>query len=257
MDPIQTNKMFIDRAVNSKEFTDKIAEAAPFRVKIDTDYRREMKEIKDLYLKEVVKGDKKLTDIMNKNRKARSEEEVAYMKAAFKKAGREFQAVKKIIHPNKGDSTEAAKKLVERIVEVAKVLKYIGRNELEDAFVDAGIKVSMPTLESESKYFATDSAKEVMADIFEQADEVQGQICRASDQIKITIFDELPEHIRFDPKKNRNGIKKGAFQKIVKSKAVAIEHSTDKANKFKEYLIKGAESAIISKQIEAEKTKAI
>ena len=96
-----------------------------------------------------------------------------------------------------------------------------------------------------------------MTDIFDQADEVQGQICQASDEIKIRIFGELPEHVRFDSKENKNGIKKGAFQKIVKAKAVKLEQTNEKAAKFKEYQVKGAEAQIIAKQIEAEKTKQV
>lgn len=257
MDPIQTNRAFIDNAVNSQEFTDKIEEAAPFRVKIDVDYRREMKEVKDMFLKEIVKSDTKLQTIMAKKRKERSEEEQVYAAEAFKKASREFQAVKKVIHPNKDGPEEAAQKIVDRVVEVAKLLKYIGKDYLTTAFANAGISIDIPELENENAYFAKEGSKEIMADIFDQANEVQGQICQASDEIKIRIFDELPEHIKFDPKENKNGIKKGAFQKIVKAKAVKIETSNEKATKFKEYQIKGAEAAIIAKQIEAEKTKQI
>lgn len=257
MDPIQSNKTFIEHAVNSQEFTDKIDEAAPFRVKIDVDYRREMKEIKDLFIKEVVKSDSKLQAILSKNKKSRQEDENEYVKSVYKKACREFQAVKKVIHPNKDGPEEAAQRIVDRVVEVAKVLKYIGRDYITAAFANAGISISIPDLAVENPYFAQEGKQEIVADIFDQADQVQGQICQASDEIKIRIFDELPDHVKFDKEKNKNGIKKGAFQKIVKAKAIKIEKSNEKAKKFKEYQVKGAEAAIIAKQIEAEKTKTI
>ena len=87
MDPIQTNRTFIENAVNSKEFTDKIEEAAPYRVKIDVDYRREMREVKDLFIKEIVKSDDKLQHILEKSKKARSEDENEYAKSVYKRAG--------------------------------------------------------------------------------------------------------------------------------------------------------------------------
>ena len=257
MDPIQTNKTFIENAVNSKEFTDKIEEAAPYRVKIDVDYRREMREVKDLFIKEIVKSDDKLQRILEKSKKARSEDENAYAKSVYKRAGREFQAVKKVIHPNKDGPEEAAQKIVDRVVDVAKILKFIGRDYLTKAFANAGITIDIPDLDKENAYFAKDGKREIMTDIFDQADEVQGQICQASDEIKIRIFGELPEHVRFDSKENKNGIKKGAFQKIVKAKAVKLEQTNEKATKFKEYQVKGAEAQIIAKQIEAEKTKQV
>ena len=257
MDPIQSNKSFIDRAVNSQEFTDKIDEAAPYRVKIDTDYRREMREVKELFLKEKVKSDTKLQKILEKKKKMWEEDEKDYVKNQMKTFSREFQAVKKVIHPNKDGPEEAAQKIVNRVVEVAKILKYIGRDYITDAFENAGINIDIPDLAAENPYFAQEGKQEIMADIFDQADEVQGQICQASDQIKITIFGELPDHIRYDSKDNKSGIKKGAFQKIVKAKAIKIEKSNEKATKFKEYQVKGAEAAIIAKQIEAEKTKTV
>lgn len=257
MDPIQNNKAFIEQAVNSQEFTEKIDEAAPFRVKIDVDYRREMAEVKDLFVKEITKSDQKLQTILAKNKKLREEEENEYVKVAYKKASKEFQAVKKIIHPNKDGPEEAAQKLVDRVVEVAKMLKYIGKDYITTAFANAGIKIDIPDLAVENPYFAKEGKQEIVADIFDQADEVQGRICQASDEIKIRIFDELPDFIKFDSKDNKNGIKKGAFQKIVKAKAIKIEKSGDKAAKFKEYQVKDAEAAIISKQIEAEKTKQV
>lgn len=257
MDPIQTNKAFIEQAVNSQEFTEKIDEAAPFRVKIDVDYRREMKEVKDLFIDEMARSDSKLQAILGKNKRDRAEDEIQYIRNAYKKSGKEFQAVKKIIHPNKDGPEEAAQKLVDRVVEVAKMLKYIGKDYVTAAFANAGIKIDIPDLAAENPYFAKEGKREIVADIFDQADEVQGQICQASDEIKIRIFGELPDHIRFDAKDNKNGIKKGAFQKIVKAKAIKLEKSGDKAAKFKEYQVKGAEAAIISKQIEAEKTKQV
>ena len=257
MDPIQTNKTFIDKAVNSQEFTDKIDEAAPFRVKIDVDYRREMKEVKDLFIKEKTKSDLQIQTILKKDKRTRTEEEIERLRSFFKTASKEFQAVKKVIHPNKDGPEEAAQKIVDRVVDVAKILKYIGRDYITQAFANAGITIDIPAIEDENVYFAKEGSKEIMADIFSQADEVQGQICKASDEIKIRIFDELPEHIKFDAKENKNGIKKGAFQKIVKAKAIKLEKSSEKATKFKEYQIKGAEAAIIAKQIEAEKTKMV
>ena len=86
MDPIQTNKAFIESAVNSQEFTEKIDEAAPFRVKIDVDYRREMAEVKDLFVKEMTKSDQKLQTILTKNKKQREEEENEYVKLTEKLA---------------------------------------------------------------------------------------------------------------------------------------------------------------------------
>ena len=257
MNPISENKTFIDEAINSSEFTELIDKAAPYRVKIDTDYRREMKEVKDMFLTQMFKSDPKLQLIVAKKKKDRSEDEIEYYNTAIKSFNRKFNAVKKIIHPNKGDASEAAQKLVDRIVEVAEMLKYIGRDYITDAFKNVGIKIDIPDLEDKNQYFAKNGTKDVVADIFDQADEVQGCICQASDEIKINIFNELPDNIKFDAKQNRRGIKPGGFQKLVKSKALILEGGEGKASKFKENFIRQTENFIVTKQIEAEKTKTI
>lgn len=253
----QADQDFIEEALNSREFTDLISEAAPYRVKIDTDYRREMKEVRDMFWDQRVKSDEKLQTILKKNKKSREAEEVEYAASAYKKANKEFNAVKRVIHPAKGTSEDAAKKLVERIVEVAKMLKYIGRTDIEDAFASAGIKIEIPTLEEENKHFAKEDTKAIVADIFQQADEVQGCICQAADKVKIDLYEELPDNVRFDPKLNKKGIRASQFVKLAKTKAVAIEKSTEQFDKFKQNQIKKNAEELVAKQIEAEKTKDI
>lgn len=253
----QENQAFIDQALESKEFTDLIDEAAPYRVKIDTDYRREMKEVRDMFMDQKIKSDSKLKEIVAKSKKNRTPEEIEYANSAAKKANKEFNAVKRIIHPNKGSSEEAAQKLVERVVEVAKLLKYIGRTDIEDAFAAAGISITIPSLEDENPYFAQEGKPEIMADIFNQVDEVQGQICQAADKVKIDLYNELPENVRFDAKMNKKGIRASQFVKLAKTKAVALEKSMEQFDKFKESQIKKNENELIAKQIEAEKIKEI
>ena len=213
---------FINAAIESKEFTDLIDEAAPFRVKIDTDYRREMKEVQDMYADQMFKANPKLHSIMQKPKKNRQPDEIEYANKEIKKIRREFGAVKKIIHPNKGSSEEAAQKLVDRIAEVAKMLKYIGKIDMEAIFANAGIKVEIPDLADENSYFGKEGSREIMADVFQQADEVQGQICQAADKVKIELYNELPDTIRFDAKDNKKGIRPAQFVKLAKTKAVAL-----------------------------------
>jgi len=253
----QENQDFINQALESKEFTDLIDEAAPYRVKIDTDYRREMKEVRDMFMDQKIKSDSKLQAIAAKSKKNCTPEEIEYANSAAKKANKEFNAVKRIIHPAKGTSEEAAKKLVDRIVEVAKLLKYIGRTDIEDAFAAAGISITIPALEDENSYFAQEGKQDIIADIFNQADEVQGQICQAADKVKIDLYGELPDNIRFDSKMNKKGIRSSQFVKLAKTKAIALEKSMEQFDKFKESQIKKNENELVAKQIEAEKIKEI
>lgn len=257
MDIIQTNKQFIDNVVNSKDFTDKIEEAVPYRVKIDVDLRNEMKNIRKLFLIEKFKSDEKFQQILEKKKKNWTDDERIYVKNKIKQSNREFKSVKNIICPNNSTPDEAAKKLVDKIIDIAKILKYIGKDYLPVAFANAGIKIEIPDLKDENNYFANNSSREIMTDIFNQADKIQCEIYKASNEIKDNIFDKLPNNIKFDKTNNKKGIRKGVFQKLVKTKAITIEKDNDKVQKFKEFRIKDVESQIISKQIEVEKTKMI
>ena len=96
-----------------------------------------------------------------------------------------------------------------------------------------------------------------MADVFQQADEVQGQICQAADKVKIELYNELPDTIRFDAKDNKKGIRPAQFVKLAKTKAVALEKTMEQFDKFKQAQIKKNENELVAKQIEAEKTKDI
>ena len=253
---MENDKTFIENAVNSEALSKLIDDAAPFKVKIDVDYKREEKEIRDMFIHQIVKSDHKLQEILAKKRKNWNEDETIYAKTALANAKNKYNQVKKIIYPNNGKSpNEVVEKLVKRIVDVAGFLKFIDKNYIEEEFRKHGIEVSFPTPDCENEYFKKEGIKEVIEDIFNQAGEVNNRVQEANVEIKETKYNEIPSDIRYDSQMNKKGIKVAQFSKLVKTKAVALEKSMEQYTKFKENQVKNSEANLVSKQIEVEKLK--
>ncbi len=257
-DTINENRNLIDSVVNNEDFTDKINAAVPHKVRLDIDLKREIKEVQSMYVKQMIASDPSIQEILNKKRKDRDEDEQAKLGTFIKKASNEFNALKKIIYPvNDGDSARAAKALVSKVVAVAKMLKYVGRGDIEDAFAEAGFQLAVPDIEDENQYFQQDNVKEIVKDIFNQAEDVQSKVKENIDIIKNDIYGSLPESVRYDAKGNKKGIKASQFQKLVKQKAVILEKGNEAGAKFRNNQIKKTEEEIVAKQIELEKAQQI
>ena len=98
---MENDKTFIENAVNSEALSKLIDDAAPFKVKIDVDYKREEKEIRDMFIHQIAKSDHKLQEILAKKRKNWNEDETIYAKTALANAKNKYNQVKKIIYPKK------------------------------------------------------------------------------------------------------------------------------------------------------------
>lgn len=253
------NKL-IEEALNSESFTSKIEEAAPYRVKIMTDYSKEMKDIKNEFISQMAETDPKISIIHKKSSKERSPEEKEAYKKWMASQNKRFGSVKGIIHPNmkaNGELADPIGAIVAKVVDTVKILSYIGRDDLVQRFAMSGINISFKPLEDEIPDLNNEDERTLMKDIFSRADECQGKICEASDKIKIDIFNEIDPQFRYskeDPV-NKSGIKPAQFQKLVKTKAVGMTTTSEKYTEIKKKEIENSTAALVGAEIVLEKTK--
>lgn len=249
----------VEAALKSKEFTDKIDEAVPYRVKINTEYCEDMKNVRNALNTVLVKGDKRYSELVQKKmNKSISEEEMNELKSIKAGFNKRFVAMRRIIHPNKPGSTtdDAVDLLVKKtkdLVSIAQVLKFAGIADVQKRMNDAGISIQIPDLESENEYYKVDGVKDTVTDLCGKVDEVQGAICQAADEIKITLFEQLPANIRYSKEENKKGIKPSQFQNIVKTKATKEIKGEDKFRELKEKQAANGNMSIIAKSIETAK----
>lgn len=216
--------------LSNSEFSECINAAAPHRVRIIQDITPKMKELQSEFVVQMTNaGYNGIKDIQMKLKLDKKDTLAqAEMKEWKKGVMNLFRATLKAIHPNEGKSPS-----IGQIYVAGKLLNYIGRNDIVNQVMqDKSISVNFKKLEDSYEYFANEDVRAVMTDIFSQADEVQGEMCKHADEIKITQYQLLPASVRYDSKTNKSGLKAGNFCTLVRHKAMGILKDSAKYTKY-------------------------
>ena len=253
-------KQIIQNALNSADLTDKINDAAPEKIKIMSDYRKDMAEVMDSYIGKMIELNPKIKKILDKKKKDRTDEEKALYIEFVKKEKNKFKAIKKAICPIvRSDGTKESPLLrkISDLVTTCKMLAYLGRDEeIKRLFTENGLTLTFDPIEKTSPELAPDSVREVMKYIFTSAEEVDGQIQESKTKIKDAYLD-LDPAIRFssvDPK-NLEGLKASQFEKLVKQRAVQMTKSSEEYTKFCQKIQETSEADITSLELTLEKSQ--
>lgn len=256
------NKQLVNTMLQSEDFQQLIDEAAPYRVKIMTEYSVDMANLRDEFAQMMIDLDANLKRISDVKAKDRTDDDQATYKMARKKFKQQFTSVKRIIHPNdkkNGEPQDPIGLIIDKVANIGQMLQYIGRSELVDRFKEAGIEIKFKPIEEDIPAMAEQTTRDLIKGVFDDADKLQGKICQAADEIKINIYNKIDDSIRYSPKdpENKSGIKPAQFQKLVKTKAVSLVKDAETFTKFKEAVVERDEANLISQQGTLEKNKSI
>lgn len=244
----------LDSLINNKEFNDCIIEAAPYRVKIIQDIGPQMREVQDEYLKLMIDADYLgIKDILNKLSNDKHDEEAKEEHAKWKKKVMNlFRATLKTIHPNENQVPS-----ISMLYTAGSLLTYIGKEDLIESNenYDKNNPLKFRKFEVANTYFDNKDVKAKMIQIFEDADDVQTQMCENADMIKKTIFQKLPISVRFDKDTNKKGLKEGHFQALVRHKAMGMIKDKDKFTRYINTQVDNSHNNIDREEIVLEKTK--
>lgn len=248
-------KELLEQLSTNQSLTEGIKDGVPFRLKIMTDLSDQMKEVQDAYIQVLIECNYEgIADLYAKQKNDPKNDAIKdEIKAWKSKVRKQFGIIKHIIHPNPGQDIIGS--LISKIVLVAKMLKYIGHNELEDQLAANGIKIDVKTIEFENDKFDNDDIRARMSQIWTDADEVQGEICTNADEVKINIFERLDTSIKFDSKTNKSGLKAGDFVKLVKNKAIGEVKDKETYTKYMDKRRKENQHTIDKEQLMLEKNK--
>ena len=247
---LNTNEEIVKIALESKDFDNRIDEAVPHRIKINTDLRNEMRNVKERFVNLIIKADPEIAKLVGTRVKDEGAREK--LKAAKRDAVEKFNIVKHIVHPNEGVKDPWR---IKNIIQAFRILDFINSaDSVKEELNDNGISLTNnEPINQENPYFDDNIRGELQA-IVSDMDAVQGEICENADQIKKTIYDNIEEDIR-KSKKNKNGISKSQFQKIVLTKANKQIQDNAKFETFRDKIANNESHDITSKKIVAEKVK--
>lgn len=221
----------LESILNNSDFTECINEAAPYRVKIIQDISPQMREVQDEFLQTMISANHKgVANIIERLKQDKKDEEAKDEYSKWKKSTMNlFRAALKTIHPNENQIPSIGMLYV-----AGSLLTYIGREDLitGNENYDADNPLKFKKFEDINPFFADDNVKAKMQQIFIDADEIQGELCKNADMIKKDIFQKLPASVKFDKDLNKKGLKEGHFQALVRHKAMGIIKDKDKYTKY-------------------------
>ena len=244
----------LEAILNNSEFTDCINEATPHRVKIIQDITPQMKEVQDAYLHLMIEANfNNVKEIMDKLKLNKKDENAKEQYAIWKKKAMNlFRATLKTIQPNENQVPS-----ISMLYAAGSLLQYIGKDDLitSNENYDADNPLKFKKFEDMNPYFKDADVKARMTQIFQDADEIQGEMCSNSDAIKKDIYEKLPVTVRFDKDLNKRGLKANHFCILVRHKAMGIIKDKETYTKYISNQVDNSNNNIDREEVILGKTK--
>ena len=244
--------------LKSDEFDKAIAEGAECKKDMVTSDRIQNKQNFNRFYEVMLEANEEIKKILDTKKKLRSDsdnEAVENFKKTVRAMYAQVQALTVDEHLEEGKKTRV-EKIVEKIIPVIDILRYIGCNELENEFARRGMKLTT-TMKLEDKYpeLNNDDKRKVMKDIFDTATSIRQKVIDDNDYINNDLFTrKVPLGLQYDKSTNNVGFKTGDWRKLVDAKAKLIMASTEEA---KEKVEEKIEHIATEKQFEAARAELV
>lgn len=238
----------ISTIINNKEFDERISEASEYQIKIIDELKPQLKELKGRFIQLLIEIDfnsiKSVYEIVKKKKnKADSEVKQKY-KDFLKKANKIFKACINVLINEELAKTQS----INNIYVAGEMLRAIGYNYIVARYSNFDFK-KIQEIENDKK------ANEIISYIINEAVKTELEIRKNTEMIKIDIFCNLPDEVRYDKDDNPNGIKGNNFQKLVRHKAIGCISDTKKFTKYISNQIDKDNQNLNRGEIVLEKTK--
>lgn len=220
----------LETLANNTSLENAINEGYPHNVKIINDLNPQMKEVRNEFVKLMAKNDYKGIKAVFEKKKKTSEDKEK-IKAWRKSLNTTFKNIEHIIKPNENE--DLIGKLVEKIVSIAQMLKYIGRNDLETRLQGCGITLDIVKLEDVNPMFADEDCKTLVKNVFSEVETIKEDIQKENTIIKKDCYEMLDSDIAYS-QDNKGGLKSSDFAQLVKNKALMQLQDDDKNTKMME-----------------------
>lgn len=208
--------------LSSKEFEAALAEGADAKRELMTSCKKANKSAFQQFSEIMLQVNPSVKQILDKRHKNRTDSEVEEVKA-FKQRVRDlYYHGQKLIAPEVVEEGKKSRieKIVERIVPVIDILRYIGEDALENELKKHGLSVDgRPKLENQFIALGMPKMRDCIKQIFTDAKSVKKRIDDGNDAISKKIYEQkVPIELQYDKKTNNTGLKPSDFRKLVDMK---------------------------------------
>lgn len=219
--------------INSSEFEDALIAGAECKKDMVTSYKHQNKANFNSFYEIMLSVNDDIQKILDTKKKHRTDDDNRRLNE-FKQNVRAMYSqaqaltIKEDVEDGKKTKVE---KIVDKIIPVIDILRYIGYNELENEFKKRGI-ILTSTLKLEDKYpgLNSDDKRKVISDIFTAATNIRQKTIDDNNYINEDLFNsKVPTELQYDKGTNNTGLKMGDWRKLVDAKAKLIMASTKEA----------------------------
>ncbi len=191
-----------------------VEKASPHKIMITDDLRKKLTFLRRSFVFHFVK------DIDKKKDKEHYVETKIQQEKIFRKI-KDYMYYEGKASKNPKDEVNKLEKLLDEIQIAVQYLRYINHTEnLDKLLAERSMTISCRNLQDTEEVLSDPEVQSNISAIFNSANSVHSQICSESNSIKMDIFEELDDFLKYDAKTNKSGLKSSEFDKLVSLEAI-------------------------------------
>lgn len=210
------------KLLQSKEFEAALAEGSQKKKELVTSCKEANKAAFEQFSEILMLANDSVQSILSKRRKNRTDAELEEVKNFKQRIRQMYFQAQHLIAPEQLEAGKKTKfeKIVEKIVPVIDILRYIDEAALENELKKHNISVAgRPKLEEQFPTLAEQAKVTSIKQIFADAKNIKKRINDGNEAIGTSIYmQKVPIELQFDKDNNNTGLKPGDFRKLVDMK---------------------------------------
>lgn len=244
--------------IESEEFENALAEGAECKMEILTTYKTHNKEIFKQFQEVMYESNPEIKKILETKKKKRTEADNEQLKQFKSYISTIYKQTVDLITPEKIEPGKKSKveKIVDKIIPVIDMLRYIDQDVLNSEFKKHGVMLSFDnSFLDKFPGLDNDNVRESIKCIFKDAKNIKVKINDDTEHINETIYStKVPLDLQYDKQTNNDGLKSSDFKKLVDIKTKLLMAKSDED---KEKVNEKIENVATEKQFEAARAELV
>jgi len=218
--------------IDSQEFENALVEGAECKKDMVTSYKQQNKTNFNSFYEVMLESNEEIQRILDTKKKNRTDSDkqlVEDFKKNVKSMYSQVQALTVDERLEEGKKTKI-EKIVDKIVPVLSILRYVGNTKLDKELAKHGVSISVSKLEDTMPALNDDNKRKALTGILNSATSIRQKVIDDNNYINEDLFaKKVPVDLQYDKGNNNVGLKTGDWRKLVDAKAKLIMANTAEA----------------------------
>jgi len=218
--------------INSEEFESALTEGAEYKKDMVTSYKSQNKTNFNSFYEVMLESNEEVQKILDTKKKNRTESDNKLVEDFKKDVRSMYNQVQALTVDERLEEGKKNKieKIVDKIVPVLSVLRYIGNTKLDDELAKYGVTISLKKLEDTYPALDDENKRKALTGILTSATSIRQKVVDDNSYINEDLFTKkVPIDLQYDKGSNNVGLKTGDWRKLVDAKAKLIMANSDEA----------------------------